>query len=49
MTCLFSSFTGLPDGFFHGYAFCDTDFVSGPGGAADWARATGGLKKLAGS
>lgn len=42
MTYLFSSFTGLPDGFFYGYTFCGTDFVSGPGGAAAWARATGG-------
>lgn len=42
MTYLFSSFTELPDRFFHGYAFCGTDFVSGPGGAAAWARATGG-------
>lgn len=41
MVFLFSSFTALPDRYFHGYAFCGSDFVSGPGGAVAYSRATG--------
>lgn len=41
MIFLFSSFTGLPDRFFSGYAFSDADFVSGLGGAKAFFKDTG--------
>lgn len=41
MIFLFSSFTGIPDSFFSGYAFSDADFISGSGGAAAFRKETG--------
>lgn len=41
MIFLFSSFTGIPDKFFSGYAFFDADFISGSGGAAAFIEEAG--------
>jgi len=41
MIFLFSSFTGLPDRYFSGYAFSGSDFISGDGGAIAFRKATG--------
>lgn len=38
---LFSSFTGAPRDFFHGYAFADVDFVHGQAGYEAYRQATG--------
>ncbi|MGE4322252.1 MAG: hypothetical protein AB7E60_04405, partial [Sphingobium sp.] len=41
MTFMFSSFTGLPDRYFRGYAFSEADFISGSGGEEMFRKATG--------